>query len=204
MKTDVIEISPTGEGMAEALRQTEKAAAFQNLNPKQGLRLRLLAEEMMGMLRTIVGEGKSSFWVEAEENTFSLHLLAGVRMNADLRDDLLKTATSGKNAAVKGFMGRIRDIFTQLSEPDGATMDPKEYGFSYVDVSSFDASMGVTTHGMLYGWSMKEYRSAVEEHRAEEPEKWDELEKSITARLADEVKVFIRGNTVEMVIEKTF
>ena len=52
MKTDVIEISPTGEGMAEALRQTEKAAAFQNLNPKQGLRLRLLAEEMMGMLRT--------------------------------------------------------------------------------------------------------------------------------------------------------
>ena len=156
------------------------------------------------MLRTIVGEGKSSFWVEAEGKTFSLHLRAGVRMNADLRDDLLKTATSGKNAAVKGFMGRIRDIFTQLSEPDGATMDPKEYGFSYVDVSSFDASMGVTTHGLLYGWSMKEYRSSLEEHRAEEPEKWDELEKSITARLADEVKVFIRGNTVEMVIEKTF
>ena len=204
MKTDVIVISPTGEGMAEALKETERAAAYRGLTPKESLRLRLLGEEMMGMLRTIVGEGKSSFWVEAEGKTFSLHLRAGVRMNADLRDDLLKTATSGKNAAVKGFMGRIRDIFTQLSEPDGATMDPKEYGFSYVDVSSFDASMGVTTHGMLYGWSMKEYRSAVEEHRAEEPEKWDELEKSITARLADEVKVFIRGNTVEMVVEKAF
>ena len=68
MKTDVIEISPTGEGMAEALRQTEKAAAFQNLNPKQGLRLRLLAEEMMGMLRTLVGKGQASYWVEAEGN----------------------------------------------------------------------------------------------------------------------------------------
>ncbi len=204
MKTDVIAISPLGEGMAEALKEIERAAAYRGLTPKESLRLQLLGEEMMGMLRTIVGEGKSSFWVEAEGKTFSLHLRAGVRMNADLRDDLLKTATSGKNAAVKGFMGRIRDIFTQLSEPDGATMDPKEYGFSYVDVSSFDASMGVTTHGMLYGWSMKEYRSAVEEHRAEEPEKWDELEKSITARLADEVKVFIRGNTVEMVVEKAF
>ena len=200
MKTDVIVISPTGEGMAEALKETERAAAYRGLTPKESLRLRLLGEEMMGMLRTIVGDGRASFWVEAEDKVFSLHLAAGVRMTADMREELLKTATSGRNAAVKGFMSRIRDIFTQLTEPDSTAIDPKDYGFSYVDVSSFDASMGVTTHGMLYGWSMKEYKSAVQEHKEEEPDKWDELEKSITARLADEVRVFIRGNTVEMVI----
>ena len=70
MKTDVITISPSGEGMAEALRQTEKAAAYQGLTPKESMRLRLLGEEMMGMLRTIVGEGRSSFWVEAEGKDF--------------------------------------------------------------------------------------------------------------------------------------
>lgn len=205
MKTDVMKISPTGEGMAEALRQTEKAAAFQELTPKQGLRLRLLAEEMMGMLRTIVGEGQASYWVEAEGNRFSLHLAMGTRMNTDLREKLLKTSTSGKNAAVQGFMSRIKDIFVQLSEPDGEGISPVEYGFSYVDVTSFeDASLGVTTHGMMYGWSMKAYKDAVAEHREEEQDKWDELEKSITAKLADEVKVFIRGNTVEMVVEKAF
>ena len=204
MKTDVIVISPTGDGMAEALKETERAAAYRGLTPKESLRLRLLGEEMMGMLRTIVGDGRASFWVEAEDKVFSLHLAAGVRMTADMREELLKTATSGRNAAVKGFMSRIRDIFTQLTEPDSTAIDPKDYGFSYVDVSSFDASMGVTTHGMLYGWSMKEYKSAVQEHKEEEPDKWDELEKSITARLADEVRVFIRGNTVEMVVEKTF
>ena len=204
MKTDVIAISPAGEGMAEALRQTEKAAAYQGLTPKESLRLRLLGEEMMGMLRTIVGEGRSNVWVEAEGKVFSLHLAAGTRINADMREELLKTATSGKNAAVKGFMSRLRDIFTQLVEPDSATISPADYGFSYVDVASFDASLGVTTHGMLYGWSMKEYKHAAEEHLAEEADKWDELEKSITARLADEVKIFIRGNTVEMVIEKAF
>ena len=101
MKTDVIAISPLGEGMAEALKEIERAAAYRGMTPKESLRLQLLGEEMMGMLRTIVGEGKSSFWVEAEGKTFSLHLRAGVRMNADLRDDLLKAATSGKNAAVK-------------------------------------------------------------------------------------------------------
>ena len=51
---------------------------------------------------------------------------------------------------------------------------------------------------------MKAYKSAVAEHRAEEQDKWDELEKSITARLADEVRIFIRGNAVELVIEKAF
>ncbi len=204
MKTDVITISPSGEGMAQALQQTEKAAAYQGLTPKESLRLRLLGEEMMGMLRTIVGEERSNFWVEAMGKQFSLHLTAGVRMNADMREELLKASTSGKNAAVKGFMSRIRDIFAQLSEPDGASLSPTDYGFSYVDVDSFDASTGVTTHGMLYGWSMKEYRSSLEEHRMEEPDKWDELEKSITACLADEVKIFIRGKIVEMVIEKAF
>ena len=57
---------------------------------------------------------------------------------------------------------------------------------------------------MMYGWSMKAYKSAIAEHREEEPDKWDELEKSIMARLADEIKIFIRRNTVEMVIEKAF
>ena len=204
MKTDLIMISPSGEGMAEALKETERAAAYRGLTPKESLRLRLLGEEMMGMLRTIVGEGKSSFWVEAEGKAFSLHLSTGVRMNADIREELLKASTSGKNAAVKGFMSRVRDIFTQLCEPDSAAIDPREYGFSYVDVASFDASMGVTTHGLLYGWSMKEYKSSLEEHREEEADKWDELEKSITARLADEVRIFIRGSTVELVIEKAF
>ena len=103
------------------------------------------------------------------------------------------------------IMGRIRDIFTRVAEPDGTSISPTDYGFSYVDVTSFDdASLGVTTHGLTYGWSMKAYKSAVAERREEEADKWDELEKSITARLADEIRIFIRGNAVELVIEKAF
>lgn len=206
MKTDVIEISSNGEGMAEALRQTEKAAAYRDLSAKEGLRLRLLSEETMGMLRTIVGGGRSRFWIESEGNSFTLHLTADVQMNADMRQELLSTSSSGKNAAVQGFMGRIRDIFTRITEPpNGNGISPTDYGFSYVDVASFDdASLGVTTHGLTYGWSMNAYKSAIAEHREEEQDKWDELEKSITARLADEIRIFIRGNTVELVIEKAF
>ena len=204
MKTDVIEITPSGEGIAEVLREAEKAAVYRELDPKQTLRLRLLAEETTGMLKTLVGDERLHFWIESQGNAFSLHLSALTRVDAETRKALLKTSTSGKNAAAKGFLGRIRDIFMRLSETSDVNALSAEYGYSYVGVVGYDASTDMSPNAMLYGWSLSAYREAVEANRNEEPEKWDELEKSITAKLADEVRIFIRLNTVEMVIEKTF
>lgn len=204
MKTDVIKITPNGDGIPEALEETEKAAAFRGLDRKQTLRLRLLAEEMTGMLKTIVGNAPLRFWVESEGKAFSLHLSADVQADYGMREALLKTSTSGKNEAAKGFMGRIRSIFTMLCETNDANALSTEYGYSYVGLVGYDASTDMSPNAMLYGWSLSAYRDAVEANRNAEPEKWDELEKSITAKLADEVKIFIRLNTVETVIEKTF
>jgi hypothetical protein len=202
MKTDVIRIAPTGEGIREALVETEKAASFRGLDPKQTLRLRLLAEEMTGMLRTIVGETDLRYWVESEDMTFSLHLSGRAMMDPETREALMKASTSGKNEASKGFMGRLRSIFTALSATNDVSTLASEYGYAYVDYIGYDPTMDMSPNAMMYGWSMSAYRDAVEQHKDEE--KWDELEKSITAKLADDVRIFIRGSKVEMVIEKTF
>ena len=50
---------------------------------------------------------------------------------------------------------------------------------------------------------MNRYRDAVREGRAPQ-EDWDELEKSIVANIADDVKIGIAGQDVEMVITKKF
>lgn len=205
MKTDVIEITPSGEGIENALLETERAAAYRKLEPKQALRLRLLAEETAGMLRTLIGEEKFRYWIESEGTKFSLHLETQTIVTRALREELLSASSSGKNAAAKGFMGRLREILTSMSESYvPAAVAETGYGYSYVDVTGFDASMDMSPNAMLYGWSLRAYRNAVAENKEKEPEKWDELEKSITAKLADDVKIFIRGNNVEMVIEKTF
>ncbi len=204
MKTDVIKLSNTGTGIEEALAQTEKAAAYRGLTPKQTLRLRLLAEEMMGMLRTIVGETKSEYWVEAEGTAFALHLSARTRVYSEMREELLKSSTTGKNAAAVGFMGRLRDILTQLYEPDRDTVESGDYGFYYQDAGSADTSIDPQDTGLLYGWSLNEYRAALEANRDREEEKRDELERSSTANLADEIRIYIRADKVEMVIEKKF
>ena len=204
MKTDVIQIEPNGTGIEKALAETEKAAAFRGLSSKQALRLQLLAEEMTGMLKTITGQTEYCYWVESEEKLFSLHLMTKTQVDPEMRETLLKASTSGKNAAAKGFMGRLKDIFLRLTEATDANAFATEYGYGYVGVVGYDASVDMSPNAVLYGWSMSAYRDAITEHQSEEPEKWDELEKSITAKLADEVKIFIRGNSVEMVIEKAF
>lgn len=202
MKTDVVAIRPSGEGMEQALTETERAAAYCGLDRKQALRLRLLAEEMTGMLRTIIGASQYSYWVESEGSLYSLHLSTSVRMHPELREELLKTSTTGKNAAANGFMGRLRDLFEQYCEADN--MDPQAaFGYTYMNIVGYDASVDVAPN-LFCGWSLNEYKAAAEAHKAEEPERWDELEKSITAKLADEIKIYIRNKTVELVIEKAF
>lgn len=202
MKTDIIGISPSGEEIADVLKEAEKAAVYRALDPKQALRLRLLAEEMTGMLKTLVGGKRLQFWIESKEKTFFLHLTADTYVDAEMREALLKASTSGKNAAATGFMGRLRDYFARVYATNDINALAAEIG--YVDLVGYDASVDMSPNAMLFGWSLNAYREAVSENRETEPEKWDELEKSITARLADEIQIFIRKDTVEMVIEKTF
>ena len=57
-----------------------------------------------------------------------------------------------------------------------------------------------------YVWSMEDYRDQLRQYREqnqnEAKDAWDELEKSVVGHLADDVKVSIRGRTVEMTIVK--
>jgi hypothetical protein len=57
-----------------------------------------------------------------------------------------------------------------------------------------------------YEWSMEDYREQLRQYREQNAEgsqeAWDELEKSVVSRVADDVKVYIREGVVEMVIFK--
>ena len=51
-------------------------------------------------------------------------------------------------------------------------------------------------------WSLKQYQDRVKEEMKEE--KWDEFEKSIIARLADDVVVGVKGKNVNIIVKKNF
>lgn len=195
MKTDVIVISSRGNQIEAVLDQVEKVSAYKKLSSKNALHLRLLAEEMMGMMRSLTGETEGEFWIEDEKAVYQLHLKVQTIMDPDKREQLLAASTSGKNESAKGLMGRLRDFFDRGT--DGG------YVSSLVLPSMYEHS---TTPLLDWEWSMLEYQKElsiqVETNESGAKEAWDELEKSVVAHVADDVKVSIRGRDVEMIIYK--
>ena len=199
MKSDVIVVSSRGARMEAALMQAEKVASYKNLGTKAALQLRLLTEEAMGVMRSITGETEGEFWIEDEENVYALHLRVRTPMTSVKREQLLSTATSGKNESARGLMGRLRDFFDR-----GADEDVAAYANPLMMSGMYEYS---STSTLDYEWSMSRYEQAVNERITREDdsdarEAWDELEKSVVAKVADDVKVSIKGRDVELIIVK--
>ena len=198
MKTDVIVVSSKGSQMEAALSQVDKVSAYKGLSGKNALHLRLLAEEMMGLMRSVTGETEGRFWIEDEENVYQLHLQVFTRMDSKKREKLLSTASTGKNESAKGLMGRIRDFFDR-----GADEDISSFSNPLILPGMYEHS---TTPTLDWEWSMVRYEEelspSVRRKDQKALEAWDELEKSVVAKVADDVKVSIKGQTVELTIIK--
>ncbi len=180
--------------MQSALEQAEKVAAFKGLSGKNALHLRLLTEEMMGMMRSITGEVSGIFWIEDDgRGTYQLHLHVVTLMDLEKRDQLLAASSSGKNEAARGLMGRLRNFFEQGG--DASAM----YLFS-PELQEYSSSATLNME-----WSMSIYQNQLQPYLVRDEkarELWDELEKSVVSHVADDIKVSIRGDHAEMIIIK--
>ena len=125
MKSDVITIDNKGNGFELALSEAEAAAKYRGLDDKQTLQLRILTEELLGMVRSITGEMSCTFWIDSEDKAFTLHLATKTVMDAVKRYQLISVSTENKNEAAKGFLGFLRDKFETaiLSSDDGVWYD---------------------------------------------------------------------------------
>ena len=197
-------IYSNGEGTSEALDLTEKTAAEIGLSGKNSLRLRLLAEEMLGMVRTIAGNITAEFGLEHEGKNCTLTLSAKSELDYQKRRELLSASTTGKNVARLGIMDKIRALFEAglygMEESFAAQANSGFGMFGYGMLDATDAGMA----DAVYAWSMQKYRTELEAGRDDEPDAWDELEKSIIANIADEVSVGVRRDGVKLVVHKDF
>lgn len=180
---------------AVALNEVDKCAKYMELGHKEAMRLRLLGEELMGMMGSIMGDFVAEFWVEADENkSVELHIKAKGEVGDKKKNVLLGVSSTGKNAAARGVMGKIRLLVEECLYGD--LDNPMEYvPMHYFTVSEFGAPSI---------WSLSDYVGEVSKKRDTEIENWDELEKSIIAKLADDVTVSARSHEAEITVKKAF
>lgn len=201
MKTKKIFINNQELGMEDALNMTEGVGMEQELEVKQLRRLRLLSEELFGMLRSISGVIEAEYWLEYEGKSFDIHLKSDMDLTEDMRKQLLSASSSGENSAAKGFMGRLKVMIAETLFANTASDSLAFSGLS-LGLMSMASPTAMGAGSTSYLWSMQKYKD--ESEKAEKTEAWDELEKSIVANIADDVKVSIIGTSVEIIVSKKF
>ena len=210
MQTDKILITSDGAGTAQALEECDRFSAYARLDRRGALHVRLLTEETLGMVRGIVGNFQAFFWLESVKKKGKQLCRICVKADADVnyetRQELLKVSTTGRNSAAVGFMGKIRELIELgLQGYDEASRYQAQQGFGFADYAAM-GMMEQNTAADAFYWSLDLYKDQVsgqkETSNQAAEQAWDELEKSIVARIADEVRVGIRDGQVELVIEK--
>ena len=203
----IVEIRITSfEDYQRALAATEKQGAESGLSNKQNLRLRLLAEELISFIASLTGDVDALYWVDRQGDTFDLHLKADdIIMNKEIREELLSAATSGKNSAAKGFMGKLRDMVASVMTP--SAMTPSVLSGLSLGMMSTASPVGENAGMSSYIWSLNNYKEKLQTKDGTEidmEEASEDLERSIVANLADEVLVSIVGSRVQIDITKAF
>jgi hypothetical protein len=201
MKTDIYRFEGAVTDIDSITSLAESAAAYSGLDEKQTLRLDLLCEELVEMLPNLLIYGKGELWIEAKDKKFEIHTVvrADDLLSRKDRGDIIKVSSSGKNAAAVGIINKIRiaaeTMFANYAvSGDAADTIASESMFDFYD-------MGLTDpFAQDDMWSLRNYKNNVKTDTAA----WDELEKSVIAKLADDVTVGIIGGKVEITVKKAF
>ena len=132
---------------------------------------------MLSLVRSVTGELKASFWIESEGRTFCLNMSTQTILDREKRAQLLASTTSGKNEAAKSFLGQLRDMFEQDLEAEA----------NHNNDLPDDVLDDLANHTI----------------ECTDPE-WDEYEQSTLKKLANTIKIGIRGGTVNMTVITSF
>ena len=195
MRSNVCKIEKGTKDLRAILKESEKVAVYNELDEKQTLQLRLICEELDGMLPKIIDDFEGSFWIEFENGVCKVNAsITFAEFTAKKKKELLSVAKDKKNASVTGLVAKIsaaiEEFFLDEDTARALSMTSQVYG-SMVDGVEYP-----------YRWSLNEYK--VDVKKKQKQEAWDELEKSVLASVADDVIVGVKGLQADIIVVKKF
>ena len=183
------------EKITAAVNEAERYAISENLDQDMRLRLRLLSEELLSLVRYIPSDKEGSFYIEREGGDYEINYEIDARIDKNLRDGLIEISSKRKNEAYAGVSGMIyRAIHSMVLMTYNDLQGKKEEN---IDIS--DDYIGGTTDD--YKWSYNVYREkelyamGVDEKNAIEASR---IGKSVLTRLADDIKVSVKINYIRV------
>lgn len=198
MQSNTFRICKDRDSLYEILKEVEKYASYTGMEKKEYFQLRLLAEELVSMLPELMEYYEGEFWISNRGKRYALNVSVEIPFfSQESREHLMALSKSGKNSLAVGITGKIRcaveAMIADVLAVDFEMAQYSGYGFyGALPVSSY----------YTQAWSLNNYTEYL--HQNDEKENKDELEKSIIAKLSDDVVVGLKGKHVEIVIKKSF
>ena len=204
MTTDHIAFNSSEKPIERILEEAERLASYENYGPKDSLRLRLLAEETVGMVNGITEDIEAAVWFEGGQDDCRIHITGKTNMSRSKFDELMLMSTTGKNTLAKGVMGKINEVIqlTFMSPGDLSKCAIINYGLLSPEDTMRDPTFAFQTLQSNM-WSLKQYRESLFDEKDSDQanaDAWDELEKSVVGTLADDVQIGINRDKVEVTI----
>ena len=198
MKSNVCKIEKGTRDLEAILKESERVAEYNGLTHKQTLQLRLLCEEIDGMLPNITDDFEGELWIDYDQGVCKINVSINIlEFTADKKEELIGIAKNKKNAAAVGIVGKIRNAIENFF------LNGEAIGAFDVAAENFYLATGYNKAiDYSYVWTLDQYRNAVK--KDEKAEEWDELEKSVIASVADDVIVGVKGNRADITIVKKF
>ncbi len=184
--------------------EADKIISELGVSNKDAVHLKLLLEEVAGMLRAMTTDYQAMFWFEKYKEECCMKLTGKTTMDTNKKHELIDVSSNRKNNAASGIMGKIGDIIENgLLDYSEVSKLSQKYG----GISLNYGSMGIyggTPDGMYPGvmWSLRDYRNSLTASTQEDEAQpiRDELERSIVASIAKDVLVSVKGDRIDMTI----
>ena len=189
---------------AEAMDMAEEFVNGLALDPKAALRMRLLTEEVLELLKGIVDGFSGLFWLESDEKECRICIDGTAEVDLKAERDLLAVSSDGKNASVRGFTAKLTRFARHYKE--------------YLDRLNalMNLSGSVCSEDYLYIgaiqpagearevlWSMLDYKKFLDEDESAAEQiaaDRDELQKSILGNLASDVRVGVKEDRISITV----
>ena len=179
MISDVYKSTNTAHTTEYILSEVERLGKFCHLDDSGARKLRLLTEELLSLtVRLFEGYLEYEIFVENHIRRFRINLNAKTIVNPEQRDKLLSLINENKNVKEKSMLDKISEAFTSLVICDASLYN---------------------SYGGVYIFPLADYREQPDNKISDE--QWDGIEQSIILSLANNVRISITDNNVEVVIE---
>lgn len=197
-KSKEIKVDKDNSTSVKAINESERYATSENLSNKMKIRIRLLSEELLSLIKGIPQIEEGLFYIERDGADYDICFESNSKIDSKHAKNLISVSSSQTNDAYVGFSGMVAkavDTMVLMSRD----------GKSHTDINQDNS---ITESNNEYRWSYNIYKeneanqneNEKTEGESEEikPVDWSEIERSVLSKFSDDIKIYVRSNQINI------